>query len=57
MLDDGQPDAALMLRIAERHGGANGPAQGLRCNLEVSGGTAGMTADLRLDPAGGRGLK
>jgi hypothetical protein len=53
MLDDGQPEAALMLRIAERHGGAHGPAQGLRCNLEVSGGTAGMTADLRLTVAGG----
>ncbi len=27
--------------------------KGLRCNLEVSGGTAGMTADLRRDAAGG----
>jgi hypothetical protein len=27
--------------------------KGLRCNLEVSGGTAGMTADLRCDAAGG----
>jgi len=27
--------------------------KGLRCNLEVSGGTAGMTADLRLEAAGG----
>ena len=53
MLDDGQPNAALMLRMAERHGGEHGPAQGLRCILEVSGGTAGMTADLRLTVAGG----
>jgi hypothetical protein len=27
--------------------------KGLRCNLEVSGGTAGMTADLRREAAGG----
>ena len=27
--------------------------KGLRCNLEVSGGTAGMSADLRRDAAGG----
>lgn len=27
--------------------------KGLRCNLEVSGGTAGMTADLRRETAGG----
>jgi hypothetical protein len=31
--------------------------KGLRCNLEVSGGTAGMTADLRRDAAGERRLK
>jgi len=42
-------------------GGRSAPAaaiieiswKGLRCNLEVSGGTAGMTADLRRDAAGG----
>ena len=27
--------------------------KGLRCNLEVSGGTAGMTVDLRREAAGG----
>jgi len=42
-------------------GASNAPAtaiteiswKGLRCNLEVSGGTAGMTADLRREAAGG----
>jgi hypothetical protein len=46
-------------------GASNAPAaviteiswKGLRCNLEVSGGAAGMTADLRRDPAGRRRLK
>jgi len=42
-------------------GASSGPAaaiteiswKGLRCNLEISGGTAGMTADLRSEAAGG----
>jgi hypothetical protein len=52
----------LRTKVLVVSGGANSaPAaaiteiswNGLRCNLEVNGGTAGMTADLRREAAGG----
>lgn len=45
------PELVCLSDYAPEH--QQGPALWLRCNLEVSGGTAGMTPDLGREAAGG----